>query len=127
MVKKYRHRVTGEIIVEHEEGYSPPDRKKTIIFFVPKEWVEDSTDWEEIIECKHSDTITKRYVVFCKQCNCTIGLIGKSSEPKKDYEILSWDKCGDIFTHDDVKKYDLRGDFNIHSVKRLSDGSKDDA
>lgn len=69
---------------------------------------------------------------YSKNCLCILnGIQHIKSEPKKDYEILSIHCNGDVSTKDRWESFETQlknmPHFSIHSVKRLSDGSKDDA
>jgi len=110
---KYKHKKTGKIAAPFSERTSYYIEGSNLCNSYPNWMIENSNDWEEIVE-----------------------------EPKLDYEILSFKRnesskkyAGTTFTLSSNGTYNpsfkesnltlehcLKGGFNIHSVKRLSDG-----
>lgn len=131
-MKKFKHKQTNRIVFLKDGDYGAH-----LSFIgdqiIPRDFIENTNDWEEIIKCEHK---VKYNSLICSSCNELLGIFTKI---KKDYEILSiidsnrqiyyskYSTIKDRFARN-INTYPIIFDNNInvikeiHSVKRLSDG-----
>jgi hypothetical protein len=101
-MKKYKHKVTGET-VEQKGDYYTADGKS-----LKKEWVENSCDWEEVVEEKYFQQFGRFNCVgkvLFKEGDTFIRKSDKETtytlkEVRKEGAIVSWFKSGEEFTFD---------------------------
>jgi len=91
-MRKFKHKTTGEVAALHNNFYVCKDSA-----CIPIRFIEGSCDWEEIVE--------KDYEILSLNTNSSFGI----TKSKLDIEAFEDEDCNTL-------------NFNINSIKRLSDG-----
>lgn len=112
-MKKYKHKLTGNIAVEtnSENNYKVSEPRH---FTIPKWVIENSSDWEEVVEKKY-EIIEIHYLN--ENENTIIKYANGKAIYRNDNEKVDSTLTLTQFGETDWKKY-----ITITSIKRLSDG-----
>jgi hypothetical protein len=112
-MRKFKHKKTGDIAeLVSNSGYK---LAQSTVGLIPQEYIENSSDWEEIVEN------TKDYQIlsfsYPKAWDADLATLCDDGLYKRNESSWRWDLNSLLNAGVSVKS----GDIKIHSVKRLSD------
>lgn len=113
-MRKFKHKKTGDIAeLVSNSGYK---LAQSTVGLIPQKYIENSSDWEEIVEN------TKDYQIlsfsYPNAWDSDLATLHDNGSYKLKKNLLGWSLNSLLNEGTSVKS----GDIKIHSVKRLSDG-----